>query len=573
MINKDYLKEELKNLSSRVVADKNWKREQRKLLLSQLNAQTDEVIDLESEKELHIFSSFKMLLKPVFLLLIFVLGSGYLGVMASEQSLPGDLLYSVKITSEKAKAGLTFDKNKKTKLHVELAQKRVDEIKQLKEQAEVANEPLAEELIEETYNKIKEEIQETKNILNVLKLENANGNFDNTTDLVKIVEHVDSSMKMITDYLAEMLDEDKKKELSEEKIKFLEKDMVQGILKDVKDLRSDVKIIIKEVVMKQADKLDQDYEVSEAISKIIGRSVSALNEKSDQLISDLNKEDLEILVEEYADEYVNEYMNENKLLNIINERISDLEMTTEEVVEEIPVSEQAQEEVVEEVIKEDVVEEEVIDEEVVEEVEVDEEVVTEEEVIEETDENIEENSEEVNNEEEITNLDVETETESEVNSNEEVIVEEDVLSVVKDLLKQENLVTSLEDSKQLVDVLNQEIFVLIENGEFDKALEYLEASEYIVANMTEESNEEEVIAEEESSENQTEESEEVATEEATTENTEEEEVVEENTTETQTETTNEEEVIVEEESTNNEEEVLTEEPATETQTETTTETE
>ncbi|MDO8885389.1 DUF5667 domain-containing protein [Candidatus Oleimmundimicrobium sp.] len=70
---------------------------------------------------------------PVFLqvaaaILIVVLLSGGT-VMASASSLPGDLLYPVKIATEEVQLFLTFNKTAKAELHLKFAEKRLNEIK------------------------------------------------------------------------------------------------------------------------------------------------------------------------------------------------------------------------------------------------------------------------------------------------------------------------------------------------------------------------------------------------------------------------------------------------------------
>lgn len=63
------------------------------------------------------------------LLLLAVLASGFTLNKASENSLPGQVLYSIKSAKERAQVTLTFDQKKLATLHMELSQKRLEEVK------------------------------------------------------------------------------------------------------------------------------------------------------------------------------------------------------------------------------------------------------------------------------------------------------------------------------------------------------------------------------------------------------------------------------------------------------------
>jgi hypothetical protein len=77
---------------------------------------------------------FRLALRPVLTLVAIlglVLGSG-LSVSASQIALPGDTLYSLKLAAEKVQVALTFKKEEQAKMHVELAGKRINEVKKIK---------------------------------------------------------------------------------------------------------------------------------------------------------------------------------------------------------------------------------------------------------------------------------------------------------------------------------------------------------------------------------------------------------------------------------------------------------
>lgn len=128
--------EQLKTLQN-VKPRQEWVELQRGLLLSQIKSQTT------ARKQSRILNTW-FLAKSVMptgllrfagkplgaftVLLVFVFSTGMLGVSASRGSMPGDLLYSVKRTSEKMQAGMALTKEKKGALYVRFAEERVKEI-------------------------------------------------------------------------------------------------------------------------------------------------------------------------------------------------------------------------------------------------------------------------------------------------------------------------------------------------------------------------------------------------------------------------------------------------------------
>ncbi len=80
-------------------------------------------------KFIELLSFYRLAAVP--LAFVFALVSSLAVFSAAENSLPGDSLYSLKIAGEKAKLNFTFDKEKIAQLHVELAQKRLNEAKQI----------------------------------------------------------------------------------------------------------------------------------------------------------------------------------------------------------------------------------------------------------------------------------------------------------------------------------------------------------------------------------------------------------------------------------------------------------
>lgn len=126
-------------LLKKISPDNEWKKSSRELLMMAIRGDADRVIRQETwaqelAKILFSWRVLRLSLRPaltLFALFGLVLGSG-LSVSASQSALPGDALYPLKLATEKMQVAVTFKKEEQTKLHVELAGKRIDEVKKIK---------------------------------------------------------------------------------------------------------------------------------------------------------------------------------------------------------------------------------------------------------------------------------------------------------------------------------------------------------------------------------------------------------------------------------------------------------
>ena len=132
----------LKALAS-VTPRTEWKKSNREFLMSRMKNSLAENPSSEKwafklPKIIFPFKVFRLVARPalaVVSVVALILGSG-LSVSASQLALPGDPLYGLKLVSEKVQVALTFDKNEETKMHVELAGKRIDEIKRIRDNSD-----------------------------------------------------------------------------------------------------------------------------------------------------------------------------------------------------------------------------------------------------------------------------------------------------------------------------------------------------------------------------------------------------------------------------------------------------
>ncbi|MFH0814876.1 MAG: DUF5667 domain-containing protein [Candidatus Falkowbacteria bacterium] len=163
-----------------------WVKNTRGVLLSQIRAQA---VAKEVKTDVRYFDLFKVvfgykilapIVRPVgvvVLALIFVLTGGVLGVRAAKQSAPGDVLYSVKLTSENLQVSLTGSAEAKTKLYLSFAEERMKEIEQTK-----AGGSRAKNIASAAAN-LKEKIQKVNEQLTVVKTNNP----EKAVELAKIV--------------------------------------------------------------------------------------------------------------------------------------------------------------------------------------------------------------------------------------------------------------------------------------------------------------------------------------------------------------------------------------------------
>ncbi|HMR55371.1 MAG TPA: DUF5667 domain-containing protein [Candidatus Doudnabacteria bacterium] len=81
------------------------------------------------QKLVNAFQTYKLATIPLAFAMLVI--GGYGTIQASEDSLPGDRLYGVKISTEQLRLKLTLDNEKKAEIHFELAKKRLSETKQV----------------------------------------------------------------------------------------------------------------------------------------------------------------------------------------------------------------------------------------------------------------------------------------------------------------------------------------------------------------------------------------------------------------------------------------------------------
>ncbi len=165
-----------------------WVKNTRSVLLSQIRSQAvvkeikNDVRYLDLFKVVFGYKILAPIVRPVgitILAIIFVLTGGVLGVRAAKESAPGDVLYSVKLTSENLQVSLAGSAEAKTKLYLSFAEERMKEIEQTKAGA---NGSRAKNIASAAAN-LKEKIQKVNEQLDAVK----NNNPEKAVELAKVV--------------------------------------------------------------------------------------------------------------------------------------------------------------------------------------------------------------------------------------------------------------------------------------------------------------------------------------------------------------------------------------------------
>lgn len=110
-----------------------WKARQREILMSQISSQWQ-----TEDRKLAVFRNLSFFPQPLLksavsgIIVVCLVFGWMFGVDASKQSLPGDILYPIKITSEQIELSLSFKQTRKANLEMEYANRRFEEFKKVK---------------------------------------------------------------------------------------------------------------------------------------------------------------------------------------------------------------------------------------------------------------------------------------------------------------------------------------------------------------------------------------------------------------------------------------------------------
>lgn len=204
MHKKDLLRA-LRSTKSDIAPQADWKQSSRGILVSQISAQTR--VDLGSERGNVFMPALRALqfaAKPLAAMVIVVLvglGSYTASVSATKNSLPGDLFYPVKLTSERVQVNFAKNKEEKAKLEIAFAGRRLQEVQEVKKNPNRKVEDLAVPI-----QKFKENVIQAKGHLEQVKHENvavalvlADSLDDQTEEFINVLEEEKKSRDDVND--------------------------------------------------------------------------------------------------------------------------------------------------------------------------------------------------------------------------------------------------------------------------------------------------------------------------------------------------------------------------------------
>ncbi len=216
----DYIKQ-LNKLKDEVKVSPDWKSAQRDVLLSKISAQSDFSQQNLFGKLLHTHT--KLAFKPVVFAMLFIIFFGsIIASVSASGSLPGEILYPIKLTTEKIQVSLVRNDSKKANLKLKLAKKRIEEIKivaknekNIEKKKEILKQPVEEykKTMQEVQNTVLHQITITNDKAQTLKLaknlkETASDAKNTITGIIK-----EDTKNDVVDLLDELKNTSKKAEL------------------------------------------------------------------------------------------------------------------------------------------------------------------------------------------------------------------------------------------------------------------------------------------------------------------------------------------------------------------------
>jgi len=192
---------------SKMKPNADWKKSQRNVMLSQINAGSTTlnsnsfVFDL-FKLPFSYLQSFSQPIVATFLLAFLFLTGGFVGLRAAQDTKPGDSLYLAKIVGEKTQLALAFTEKKKAQLGIGFAVRRVEEIKQVIAEEEEDNDDTGDK-VDQLLADFKKEIKAAKSRIakistteknDSIKEEESNITESGKTEEAKVEEDLDANI-------------------------------------------------------------------------------------------------------------------------------------------------------------------------------------------------------------------------------------------------------------------------------------------------------------------------------------------------------------------------------------------
>ena len=219
---------------------------------------------LLNKERSNIFNIFKIKTMPIIpiLLIIALLGGGTVGTVAASQgSLPGDILYPVKILSEDAQVSLSFNEENKNQLRIKFAQKRMEEINKLIEASQNATSGELTEKMDKALDNFNKNIEKAAENSQKLRAQK---------ETVKSLESNAELLNALSVYKAEL-------EQNREKVKEQNRERIDNALEKIKDLEDE-----KETESDEIDEDEKDEVASSTLQVAAQNKIDSVQNKIDQ---------------------------------------------------------------------------------------------------------------------------------------------------------------------------------------------------------------------------------------------------------------------------------------------------
>lgn len=295
----DQIYNQLKDLKN-IKPNKTWRNNQRDILISQISQQSKEKENslLQNSwflcKSMLPSSMLRFVARPVgvlTLIVFFAFSSGVFGISASKTSIPGDILYPVKLTGEKIKVGLTVSSEKKAELHVQFAEERMNEIETvLVQETEPAKKQAK---VKIAVDEMKKDIQKaTETIDKVKEIPKK------SQSVAETVKEIDKKSEGITEKI-----EQKKKELKEDK-------ELSKTLTEAEEATEEISVVAVAVLVEKHEKGEIELSETELV-EVVGEKIQKAKENIEELtagVENITKgaEDVEALDDEGGESELSE---------------------------------------------------------------------------------------------------------------------------------------------------------------------------------------------------------------------------------------------------------------------------
>ncbi|MFC1598724.1 DUF5667 domain-containing protein [Patescibacteria group bacterium] len=373
---KKELIKKLNSLQHKIKPDQDWQLANREILLSQIKAQTR--LELATKKNklwTPVFSNQMLRVSvrsfaSICAVFLIVFGTWIATVSATKNSLPGDLLYGLKLTTERVQVNLTLDDEKRTNLELEFTDRRMDEVNKVIAEEKTDKSKENKENIDVALVKFTESLDNVKSGLAKLEANDA-------TAAVKLANILDEKTEEYEDVLRDHQDNDPKLVMeTEEAITASQSTADKALSVIIKEYESGESELSLEELIAKMDKRINKLEANTLLAQtdiesiITNKELAVLTEASQEEGESAGDEDGEVLedeeqVEEETDEPVEEQADDST--EDVNEQEEGEESaeTTEAEEEQAQPAEQEnnqesgseEEPNTEEVVEEDVVEE------------------------------------------------------------------------------------------------------------------------------------------------------------------------------------------------------------------------